>query len=305
MTGITPRTFSKRALTLDEQIAILKVRGLIIDDEVKAKQRLEFIGYYRLSAYELNFQYADYTDKHHQFYSGTTFDDILIVYKFDRKLRLLVMDALERIEIAIKSVIINEMCIPYGAHWYLDPSYFVDHFKHADFMRKIQNDIDYKQDLDSVRNASIRHYFEHYHSPSMPPLWMIFESLSFGTVSVIFSHLKHSDQKRIATQFALGVPILKSWLQTMSYLRNLCAHNARLWNRVYTKKPKEMSLFKEEFNPNSKFYAQAVVLRIFLQTISPNSHWSNNLKKLLEQFADIQIDKMGFPTDWQDRKIWE
>ncbi|MDY0029777.1 MAG: Abi family protein [Pseudobdellovibrionaceae bacterium] len=298
------RIFTKQAISIDDQLALLRDRGLIIGDEAKTRSCLTHIGYYRLSAYELPFQRGDHTDEHHQFLPGTHFDQIIDLYTFDRKLRLLVMDAIERIEIAIKSVIINEMCIPYGPHWYMDRTHFVADFSYGEFIKSVHKDIDHGKDTENVRNISIRHYYETYDSPTMPPLWMVLEALTFGTVSVIYSWIPFADQKRIADQFGLGVPVLRSWLHTASYTRNLCAHHARLWNRVYTKTPMIMNKLKAEMTPNTKFYAQAVMMQVFLRKISPDSQWAKRLKDLMDEYPNIPKDRMGFPPNWKTQAIW-
>ncbi len=298
------RKFTKQAISIDEQISLLKRRGLYIADEAKAKSCLIHIGYYRLSAYELPLQRGDHTNEHHQFLPNTNFDHILDLYTFDRKLRLLVMDAMERIEIAIKSMIINEMCIPYGAHWYMNRTHFVAHFDYDSFIKSIHKDIDHGKDSENVRNISIRHYYETYDSPAMPPFWMVLEAVTFGTISLMYSWLPYADQKRIADQLDLGVPVLKSWLHTASYTRNLCAHHARLWNRVYTKTPMIMNTIKMEMTPNTKFYAQTLMMNVFLKKISPDSQWVERLKNLLDEYPNIPKDVMGFPPDWKIRPIW-
>ncbi len=299
------RRFDKPASSLNDQIALLRQRGLIITDEKQVRHYLQYIGYYHLSGYMLHFQRADRTDRHHQFISGTTFEQVWDVYTFDRKLRLLVMDAVERIEIAVKSAIINEMCIPYGGHWYMQREHFVDGFDFDGFLKSIHKDIDHGKDQEKVRNVSIRHYYENYDDPAMPPLWMVFEALTFGTVSLMFGWLPHADQKRIADKFDLGVPILKSWLHAANTTRNLCAHHARLWNRVFTFKPRSPKEMEAEFTPNTLFYAQAVMLNILLQKISPDSRWAGRLKNLFDHHPAIPKNKMGFPTDWEKRPIWQ
>lgn len=298
------RTFDKKALPLEEQIALLRERGLVIHDESQVRHYLTHIGYYHLSGYMLPFQRGDHTDDHHQFIPGTTFNQILDLYTFDRKLRLLVMDAMERIEIAVKSIMINEMCIPYGPHWYMDRDHFVDGFDFDGFIKSVHKDIDHGKDRDKIRNVSIRHYNEVYGSPAMPPLWMVFEALTFGTVSYMYGNLPHADQKRIADQLGLGVPILKSWLHATTIIRNLCAHHARLWNRRFTFTPRIPKGLESEMNPNTLFYAQAVMLNIIMQQISPESRWVEKLKTLLNEYPSIPKDKMGFPANWHKREIW-
>ncbi len=297
-------TFDKRPLPLDEQIALLKQRGLVIPDENRARHYLKNIGYYRLSGYMLHFQRGDRTGSHHQFTPGTTFDQVLDIYTFDRKLRLLVMDAVERIEIAMKGIIVNETCVPYGPHWYMNRDHFMERFDFDAFLKTIQKDTDHGKARDKVRNTAIRHYYETYDSPAMPPLWMVFEALTLGTVSLVFAWLPHADQKRIADQLNLGVPVLKSWLHATTIIRNLCAHHSRLWNRVFTFKPLPPKIMEADFNPNTLFYAQAAMLNVLMHRVSPESRWAEKLKDLMNEYPAIPKDRMGFMPNWEKRPIW-
>jgi abortive infection bacteriophage resistance protein len=300
----TSRTFDKKPLTPDEHIALLKRRGLVIADEKLARHYLKFIGYYRLSGYMLAFQRGDRTKDHHAFAPGTTFEAVLGTYTFDRKLRLLVMDAIERIEIGVKSVIMNEMCVPYGSHWYMNKDHFRTGFNFDAFMQTVQKDTDYGRGPDKVRNISLKHYYQEYDTPPMPPLWMVFEALTFGTVSLMFGWLPHADQKRIAGQIGIPVPVLKSWLHTTSTLRNLCAHHARIWSRVFTFKPLVMDAYREDFTPNTLFYSQAAMLHVLMRRISPHTRWAERLKSLCAEYPGIDRGKMGFPDVWENRKVW-
>lgn len=299
------RIFDKSASTIEEQIALLRDRGLVIVNEDIARHYLTYIGYYHLSGYMLHFQHADRSDEHHQFHAGTSLEDIIDLYSFDRKLRLLIMDAVERIEIALKSAMINEMSIPYGPHWYMERGHFIDGFKFDEFMQSIHKDIDHGKDRDKIRNMSIRHYYETYSQPTMPPLWMIFEALSFGTVSLMFNFLPHADQKRIADHFGVGVAILKSWLHATTIVRNICAHHARVWNRIYTFKPKVPKGMEQDFNPNILFYAQAVMLNILVRRVSPETRWPQKLKALMDEHPAVPIAKMGFSKGWHGKEIWQ
>ncbi|MBN8521461.1 MAG: Abi family protein [Alphaproteobacteria bacterium] len=299
------RIFDKKASTLDKQIALLSQRGLVIKDEPKARHYLTNIGYYHLSGYMTHFQHCDRTDSHHQFFPGTTFDQILDVYTFDRKLRLLIMDAVERIEIAVKSAMINDLCVLYGPHWYMNKNHFTDGFKYDGFLQSIQKDIDHGKGRDKIKNASIRHYYETYDAPAMPPLWMVFEVLSFGTVSLMFGWLPHADQKRLSGQFNLGVPVLKSWLHATTIIRNLCAHHSRLWNRIFTFKPLIPKGMEADFTPNTLFYAQALMLNVLMHSVSPESRWTEKLKDLLDEYPAIPKEKMGFPENWHNLPVWK
>lgn len=301
----TRRPFDKAPLTIEAQITKLKERGLIIEDDSQAKFYLQHIGYYRLSAYMLPFQKGDHSDEHHQFKKGVTFQNILDVYTFDRKIRLLIMDAIERIEVAIKSAIINEMCVLHGADWYTKAANFISAFDHPQFIGKIKDDIDYGRPLNKINNLSIRHYYETYSSPALPPFWMVCEVMSLGTISVMYGNLPRQDKRRIGAPLNMPAEVLASWIWTTSYLRNLCAHHARIWDRTFTISPIAPYGKEQDFTPNTNFYAMASMLQTFMVQISPETRWSERLKSLLDENGSIPIDRMGFPTDWFNRPLWK
>ena len=110
--------FAKPPLPLPQQLAKWQSRGLVVNDAAKALHYLRFIGYYRFSAYTLPFQNPAHHDKH--FKPATTFERVLSLYVFDRELRLVVMDAIERVEVAVRSCVVNELCLRHGAHWFMD-----------------------------------------------------------------------------------------------------------------------------------------------------------------------------------------
>lgn len=137
----------EQSVSIAQQIALLRTRGLVIGDEAKASKYLKFIGYYRLSGYMLPFQSGGDGDQHHTFHAGTTFDQILDLSSFDRKLRLLFLDAIERIEIAIRAAVSTTMSLQHGPHWFLDSANFEAGFDHADFIRRAKNDIGHDERL--------------------------------------------------------------------------------------------------------------------------------------------------------------
>lgn len=302
--------FNKPALPIEEQIALLKKRGLIIKDEQKAENALRYIGYYHLSAYMLPFQMADQTDHHHFFLNKTSFDEILNIYDFDRNLRLLVMDAVERIEVAIKAALINEMSSPYDPHWYTNPDYFIPAFDHTRLLQHIQKDIQYGQPINKVNNICLNHYYKTYSQPSMPPCWMTFEALSFSTISILFNGINLSDRRRIASVLCLPPQVLTSWLHSLSYARNICAHHQRLWNRVLTVKPlvptdRTLRDVAAEMNPNTKFYAQAALIHKTLSIISPETVWKEKLTELIKRYPNLPLNKMGFTKGWDKKDFWK
>lgn len=293
--------FDKPALSLDEQLELLSSRGLVIQDPSHALHYLRYIGYYRLSGYFRPFQYPN--DPAHTFQAGTTFNQVLQLYIFDRKLRLLVMDAMERIEVAVRSAISNVMSQEYGAHWYLKRDLFSQQFAFSDFLETVRKETGYYNK--NRQNVFCRHYYNSYSEPELPPSWMVMEVISFGTLSQVYSHLTNKeDQKAISKEFGLHYTILISWLHALTYLRNMCAHHERLWNRVFTIKPKKAKKFAEHFRDNTRFYAQAAVINVFLRVIADGSSWQKRLKELLEEYPEIDTKKMGFPEGWAQHAFW-
>lgn len=294
------RTFTKPALSVSDQLALLEGRGLTIPDRAAAQMSLRHIGYYRLSAYMRPFQS---TDRTHKFHAGTTFDQIATLYSFDRKLRVIFLDAIDRIEVAIRSALTESLGIKHGSHWFLDPKHFAASTNHVELLQKLKDEIGHSDPR--KRAVHIAHYYESYDVPDMPPSWMIVEAISFGSLANLVRNLNLANSKSVAWLIGLQEPALKSWCLSLSYLRNLCAHHSRIWNRVYTLKPTTIRQYDDELNPNDRTYAQAVSLKIMLNKCSGPSNWTQRLKDLIDEFPDTPIDKMGFPQDWKTRTIWK
>ncbi len=173
--AIEKKKFSKPPISLDQQVELLVQRGLRIDDREHAKHYLRFIGYYRLSGYFRFFARQD-DPARERIEEGTTFEDVLALYIFDRKLRALLMDAFERIEIAVKAVLAHEGSMAKGAFWLCDAANF-DLGKHADIMENMKESVGAREGR--RQQLFVAHFYEKY-SDEMPPSWMIAETLSFG-----------------------------------------------------------------------------------------------------------------------------
>lgn len=273
------------------------------NNEITAKHYLTYISYYRFCGYAIDFE-INHSTGNKIYRKGTTFDDILNCYVFDRKLRLLVIDAIERIEIAIRTVITNELALKYGAHWYQKQDIFKQKYKHDKLIEAIK-----KETLHRVGSELAEPFIEHYHakyeSPSLPAIWMIAEVLPLGSWSIIFANLAdRKNQKGISKHFNLNDTVMKSWLHTLTYLRNLCAHHSKLWNRSFRIKPLIARDHEAYLKNNSRFCAQAAILKIFLDVISPNSNWSQHLFSLINEHPDIDIARMGFAKNWHTDSFW-
>lgn len=297
--------FNKQVLSIDDQINLLVKRKMLIPDRARAEHYLRFIGYYRLSGYWVPFQHRDGTAAHDQFRPNTTFQDVLDLYVFDRRLRILIMDAIERIEVAARSVISNTMAESRGSHWFLDPLAFVSSVDQKNFLDKAKRDSGIDPEDKRKQTESIKHYINKYSIPVEPPCWMIFEALSFGTISRLYKfNISDSDKKRVASQFDIPRGKLGSWLHSAAHLRNLCAHHSRVWNRTFGVVPSIVSAEKYHISQPNKFYNHAVMIQILLKKISGDTHWSIRLKGLLDEYPQVHIDRMGFPVNWCGQPVW-
>ena len=296
--------FSKPALSLPDQLRLLETRGLQVNDRAAATHYLIHIGYYRLSGYALPFQKGGSGPGRHDFRAGVTFDDVLDRYIFDRKLRLLVMDAIERIEVSVRAAMSNSIAPRHGAHWYLNRQLFSASFNHADFIAAIRRQIGHDPMNHKRRDVPIQHYYQTYSTPEMPPSWMVFESVSFGTISFAYSNLLPSEFDLVRAGFGLPHPVLSSWLHAVNYVRNICAHHGRLWNRECRIRPLAARAYKTDMMPNERIYAQLVAMQVMLGRIAPGNHWAEKLRGLFAEHSTISLPSMGFPANWQTRNVW-
>jgi abortive infection bacteriophage resistance protein len=310
--------FDKPPLPLPQQLAKWQSRGLVMNDATKALHYLQFIGYYRFSAYTLPFQDLAHPDKH--FRPGTTFELVLGLYVFDRELRLLVLDAIERVEVAVRACLVNEMCLTHGSHWFMDAAHFrppppaparKPYFDHSEFL----DNIDAELGIPDMAHAPsgphnevfINHYYAKYGEPYLPPAWMVFEVLSMNRLSQVFANLKEPDDRnRIANHFGVDEQVLQKWLHCLSYVRNLCAHHRRLWNVKLVIKPliakKHATLIPEL--DKDKYYAVAIILHYLMGMIAPQSRWHERLANLMVKHSAAGLRAMGFPPDWRSKGFW-
>lgn len=312
--------FSKPALPLSDQLQLWQKRGLEISSADEALHYLQFIGYYRLSAYTLPYQDLTHPEKH--FKPAVKFSDVLSLYVFDRELRLLVMDAIERIEVAVRSCLMNHMCIQYGGHWFMETKHFkqpiigkpwqrnTPGFDHAKFLTRIDELLGIqtgRQQPERPHNeVFVNHYYHKYTDPYLPPAWMVFELFPVGTLSSVFANLKEiKDRKAVSAPLDIDEKLLEQWLLALSYIRNICAHHSRLWNRKMVIKPIVAKKHRNWLLNNDWFYAVAVALWELLQKVAPNTKWNQRLAGLIQEFPTVPIKDMGFSNDWKTNPFWQ
>lgn len=267
-----------------EQLALLHSRGLIIDDEKKALHYLKTIGYYRLSGYFYSFrQYDPYNAKQRldNFLSNTYFDDVINLYIFDKKLRQIALDALERIEIALR-VNIAYILGKYDVLAYQKTEYFDNNFNHNEWLERYQ-----KLQNRSEGNDFVKHCIENYGDL---PIWAACEIWDFGTMSILYQGMQTKDKDRIAKIYHLKTgKHLQSHIRAFHFIRNVCAHHARLWNKHVTFKANLKGLKDKEWHelPIESPFIYFCLIKRMLDIICPNSSWGERFLALLDEFPKI------------------
>lgn len=294
--------FEKAPLDLPAQLNLLKARGMQVADDDKALHYLEHLNYYRLAAYWLPFE-QDH--EQHRFREGVTFDQVLNLYVFDRELRLLVMDAIERLEVSIRTRLAYVLSHRHGTHPHLNRALFRD----GGIYQRCREELE--TEVRRSREDFIRHLKGKYAEP-LPPIWAVVELMSLGQLSRWYENLKYRrDRKQIADTYCLDQGTLRSFLHHLSIVRNCCAHHARLWNRQFTfrlRLPQRPEALSESLNHEAqlenKIYNTLAMLVHMLGIISPDHHWKSRLKALMGEH-DISSNAMGFPGNWEDQSFWD
>lgn len=306
---MTKQNFTKLPSTTDEQLKLLTKRGLIVSDEKFVTHCLSTVNYYRLSAYIKPFETDGLS---HRIKPGTDFNDVWNLYTFDRELRLLFLDALERIEVALRTSMINAMSARYGAWWYFEESPFKSSWFKISAKKKISPADAFRYEVESLcrkvsSEGGIQHYYKKYDSPDFPPSWILFEHLSFGKCTSLYRYLKHhQDKAEISKVFNFHPNIVESSIESLRYTRNICAHHLRLWDRWFVYKPRQMKeLLRADCKPGT-LKEQMVLLMLFHFSISPCSAWKERLYQIFDKhmLPSVPIILMGIDDNWKKDLLW-
>lgn len=313
--------YTKPYRSVSSQLELIKSRGVAVSDDNVAKDILERVGYYRLSAYWYPYRIDSTTEpnkKTDDYKPGADFDQFINLYLFDRKLRILVLDAIERVEVACRTSI--ALTVGKNGAWkYEQASTFDGRFTAKNpASGKSQYDIWFEKYSFRYSNAKeefVEHFKIKYPLDTLP-IWMSVELWDFGSISRFVNGLNGRDKWTIGNHLGLKSPhILPSWLRTLNFIRNTSAHHARLWNRGLVDQPQmpdlrqlpEFSHLSSDVFAQSRFYAAACILQYFMKLICPESQWSSRLKELLLEFpADnvLSLRSAGFPDDWHTQNLW-
>lgn len=310
----------KPPTTLEQQIERLRKRGMSIEDDI-AQQWLSNISYYRLSAYWYpNRIITKNSDgqicRGDLFMPRTSFEDVIALYEADRKLRTLIHDGIERIEVALRARI-GELLVSEGSLSYRNKIIFRPNFKHEEWLETA----DKRVSRAMRRNESIKHYADQY--GGQYPFWVLADVLDFSDISKLYEGLKTTDQYKLAEDLGVNIDLnllpanlrrktlrshpLVRWFEQLSIVRNTCAHHGRLWNKSFT--PASTNALRTvdglstlPDGQSGRIYGTLVLMAFLLRTISPNSSWQGKIVNLLEdKFIPnpiVSMKSMGLPNSW-------
>lgn len=293
-------------ITIAQQIQQLKDRGMLFHNEITASDFFANISYYRLKGYWWDMQ-SDSVN--HSFLPDSYFETVLERYNFDRHLRLILFDAIERIEIALRTKMIYHMSLSYGALWHLDINLFADSEKHAEHVAHINREFGYSQEI-FVKDHKTRY-------PNTDAAsWKTLEVVSMGTLSKLYKNIKHQlpEKTAIAKEFGLHLHSeLSSWLEALVYARNIIAHHSRLWSRNMVKRPIDtiatpmdswLTIPLTDVQKKKPFLI--ITALVYLSNkVTPGHHIKDKILGLINDNPNVPIYKLGFLNNWNNQPIWQ
>lgn len=276
-------------MAIDEQISNLKEIGLIFEDEEYARKILNDISYFRLiKAFSLNLK-----PKNGNYNMRISFETIVGLYLFNANLRQLIFPEIEKIEINVRCRLSNYFAEKYGVLGYFNENNFADVNYHKEFL----NDINQKIHRNS-KAPFVKNFKENYDGGELP-IYALVEVFSFGTLSKFYKNMLNRDKKAIAKSFGVGYTYLESWLESISYVRNICAHYGRLYNAKLSKTPILYREYTQSGIGNNRIFGVLLCLK---QLLKNDTHWKffvDNIEILIEKYEYVRIDTMGFPDNWK------
>ncbi len=294
--------YEKPTLSVEQQVDQLRQRGMVGDPDVM-RRCLASVNYYRLSAYWHPFRVAG----REAFQTGTEFSRVWETYTFDRELRLLVMDAIERIEIATRTLLVERHTAHFGPFGYATRPSSLPHLAGEQRQRFFES---LRKDISHSRETFVKHYRDKYTGESKLPLWMATELLTFGAMLTLFKGCPESVRQEIAERLGVDEKVWTSWLVALNTVRNICAHHARLWNRELGTAPmiprrRKHPQWHEPYSLDARRpFAILTVANYCLGRMSPDWGWAKRWRFLLESHPRIHRRSLGVPPAWRSSSLW-
>jgi abortive infection bacteriophage resistance protein len=301
--------YAKPALSYEQQADQLLDRGMVGDRDLIIS-RLQAVSYYRLSGYWYPFRLQNASDSNlrdDRFREGTTFEEVWNPYAFDRRLRLLVMDAIERIEVAVRSQLAYHHSHRHDAFAYATDPASLPSLQSKERRERFLDELD--KQYNQSKETFVQHFRKKYCSQhACLPVWMACGVMTFGGMLTFHLGCHPHIRREVSKPYAVHDTVFDSWLLALNTVRNICAHHGRLWNRELGTKPKTPAKDPAWNTPvtvkNDRAFAVLTICKWSLDRIAPQSRWADRLRQLLEQFPRIPLVSMGFPANWRMCPIW-
>jgi abortive infection bacteriophage resistance protein len=278
------------SMNIDEQIENLKSKGLIFEDEEKAKSFLNDVSYFRMiKAYSLGLK-----AKNENYNQGVRFEDIKGRYLFNANLRQLVLTQIEKVEVNLRCRLSNYFSEKYGVLGYED----VYNFSNPTFHDELLDDIA-KETLRNAKSPFVMNFRMNYVDGKIP-LYALVELFSFGTLSKFYKNMKNEDKKAVASMYDVGYTYFGSWIESIAYVRNACAHYGRIYNVKFAKTPKMYKRYSENGINNLRIFATLLTLKHLLPNDNQWLDFVNTVELLIEKYSDVKLSLIDFPDNWKD-----
>ena len=289
---------TKEFKSIEEQIELLKSRGLSVSNETHAREFLLRNNYYRISGYSLTLR------NHDVFYPNASFQNIVDIYSFDHELRHLLLHYIECIEVSIKSIFSYEFSKVHGPTGYLVASNFTDPVQYANTMKKIED----QKGKRRSHEAYLKHFIDDLCEDI--PLWAYVDLMTISDISFMYKISEVDIKRKIASHYGLTVNsghiILENFMHSITIIRNLCAHGSRLYNRLFEQKPSlnkkeiaQLIKYQDGTVDNSHLYGFILIMRRLLTT-REFADFKNKLMALTAKYPFISMKYYGFREDWKN-----
>lgn len=285
----------KKAKTFDEQVDILQERKLLIDDREYAKKVLSKVNYYRLSGYFIYF----YVPGKEEFRQGTKFEDIYNLYKFDTELRRLFMELTEEIEINFRTYIAYYIAHNFGEEGHLNNDNFYSKNYHYEFVQILNKKVESYKD-----KAYIKHHKDIYDGNI--PIWVAVEILSFTDLSKLYSNMKNNDREKIIYNNYKDIDVVKNagivrfWIQSLSEIRNKCAHYERLYDSKLKKDIKLPKPYRLKDIRSNSLFAALIIFKLLINDEVLWNDFIDRFEDIISKFEFKNFHNMGFINDWKN-----
>ena len=300
--------YEKAPFTFEEQADHLIAQGLIAD-RAALIARLSATNYFRFCAYVHPFRQADERCR-----PEITLEQVWRLYTFDHRLRMLCLDAIESIEVQVRTQLAYHFAHTYGPFEYLSPVHFpnFDATKNdfGNWKDKIEKQVKRSLDPKGREDFVVKYFRDYGDEQEKLPVWMMVELLDFGGTLSFFRGVKADLRKTIADPLGQPEEVILTWLVALNIVRNRCAHHARLWN-WQTGSP-AWTPNKHKFRPWHKPRLSGshtgmilFICRHWLHVINPSSEWPQRVTDLFSHFPEIQLSQMGIPDNWLEHPVWK